>query len=74
MEEAGKINFQDAGDADEGVVIVRYDEKTVAIRVSKDSDGDLEVVVDKRAAKSVLEGSRKRPSESVFLRVHPWLI
>ena len=35
MEEAGTINFQDAGDADEGVVIVRYDEKTVAIRVSK---------------------------------------
>ncbi|MGH7994292.1 MAG: hypothetical protein ACREDQ_12290 [Limisphaerales bacterium] len=46
MEEAGTINFQDAGDADEGMVIVRYDEKSVAICVSKASDDDLEVVLE----------------------------
>ncbi len=41
MKEAGAINFQGASNSDKAVVIVRYDEKSVAICVSKESDGDM---------------------------------
>jgi len=37
MKEAGTTNFQDAGDADEGVIIVRYEESSVAIYVPRPS-------------------------------------
>ena len=59
MKEAGTINFQDASDSDEAVAVVRYDEKSVAICVSKKTDGDMEVVLDQQAAKSLLEALRK---------------
>jgi len=59
MKEAGTINFQGASDSDEAVAIVRYDEKSVAICISKASDGDMEVVLDKLTAKLLLEVLRK---------------
>ena len=59
MKEAGTINFQDAKDSDESVAIVRCDEKSVAVCLSKKSDGDMEVVLDKQAARLLLEVLRK---------------
>lgn len=59
MKEAGTINFRDATDSDEAAVIVRYDEESVAVCLSKKSDGDMEVVMNKQDAETLLKALQK---------------
>ena len=59
MKEADTIRFLDASDSDETVAIVRYDEKSVAVCLSKKSNGDIEVVMSKTDAKALLEALQK---------------
>jgi hypothetical protein len=59
MKQAGTINFRDATDSDEAVVIVRYDEGPVAICLSKQSNGDVEVIMNKQDAETLLNTLQK---------------
>jgi len=59
MKEAGTISFQDVSDSDEAVVTVRYGVTSVTSCVSEESDGDMEVALDKLTAKLFLELLRK---------------
>jgi hypothetical protein len=55
MKPGDPINSQAASDSDEAVAVIRCDEKSLALGISKASDGDMEAVLDKRVAKSLLK-------------------
>ena len=55
MKAVATIQFKELGASDEGVVIIRNDEQSVAICLSVRKNGDLEVVMSKADAKAVLE-------------------
>jgi hypothetical protein len=59
VKEAATINFQDASSSDEAVVVVRYDEKSAVVGISRKSDGDMEVALDQWTANSLPEALRK---------------
>ena len=59
MNQAGTINFRDATDSDEAAVIIRYDERSVAVCRSKKSGGEMEVLMDKDDAKILLKALQK---------------
>ena len=59
MKEAGTIKLRDSADADEAFAIVRYDEKSVALCISRKSDGDMEVMMGKADACALLDALRK---------------
>jgi hypothetical protein len=59
MREAATITFLDAESSDEAVVIVRFDEKHVALCLSLKSDGDVEAVMRKEDAKRLLDALKR---------------
>jgi hypothetical protein len=59
MNEAATIIFKDADSSDEAVAIVRYDESRVALCLSRKSNGDVEVVMEKADAGRLVEALKK---------------
>ena len=59
MNEADTIKFIDVETSEESVVIIRYDESSVAICLSVKANSDLEVVMTKKDALALLEALRK---------------
>ena len=59
MNEAATIKFTDLETRDEAVVIVRYDETTLALGLSLKTDGDMEIVMKKEDARLLLEALKK---------------
>jgi hypothetical protein len=55
MKEAGTIEFKHAETSDLAVVIVRYDQSHVALCVSLESDGDVEILMRKEDCRKLLE-------------------
>ena len=58
MKNAGTIVFKDAESGEEALAIVRYNDKEVALCLSLKTNGDLEVVMPKESAISLLEALR----------------
>ncbi len=59
MQEAATIKFEDAETSDEGIAIVRYNEKCIALCLSLKADGDIEVVMKKSDAERLIEGLKR---------------
>jgi hypothetical protein len=59
LEEIATIKFTDIDTNDEAVAIVRSDEDSVAVALSLESDGDIEVVMKKEDAKKLSEALKK---------------
>jgi hypothetical protein len=64
IQHAITINFTDGETSEQACVIVRYDETTVLLAVSLQSDGDLEVRIPKADAMALLEGIAKAISSN----------
>lgn len=67
MKEAATIQFIDAETSDKGCVIVRYDTDTVALCLSLESNGDIEISMKRQdaqalfaAMKTAIAGSRNQ--------------
>ncbi len=68
MKEAVTLAIQDIDLSDHGVIVVRYDDKSVAITVSlKSYGGDIGAVITKEAAKKLKNALRK----TQFVAVRP---
>ncbi len=59
MKEAATLMFEDVESSDEATVVVRYDESKVALCLSLEADGDLEVFMRKEVAKGLIEALKK---------------
>jgi hypothetical protein len=55
MKEAGTITFHDLDSTKEAAVIVRYDTSTVALCVTLEREGDVEVVMSKPDARKLID-------------------
>jgi hypothetical protein len=55
MKESATIKFTELESSDEALVIVRYDESSVALGLSIMSDGDMEVFMTKETARAVIK-------------------
>jgi hypothetical protein len=64
MKEAATITFRDDDSSDEAVAIVRYDEGRVALCLSLKSDGDVEVVMKKADAGTLIEALKRAISQA----------
>ena len=64
MKEAATITFREVESSDEAVIIVRYDEKSVALCLSLKSNGDLEAVMTKADAGKLTEALKKAMNQS----------
>lgn len=63
MKEAASIIFHDLESSEEAVVIVRYDTEKIALCLSLEKDGDVEVVMDKANTKRLIEALNKALNE-----------
>jgi hypothetical protein len=64
MKEAATITFNDADSTEEAVAIVRYDESRVALCLSLKSDGDVEVVMMKADAGTLIEALKEAMNQT----------
>jgi hypothetical protein len=58
MKEAATIKFIELDTSSEALAIVRYDQASVAVCLSVQSNGDVEVVMRKEDARALLEALR----------------
>jgi hypothetical protein len=55
MNELTTFTFIDAASSDEGCVIVRYSDESVAVAMSLSSNGDVEVVMQKQDLSKLID-------------------